>query len=886
MSPIADGNLHGFYARVSQNPDDVKTLRTFFGCLTSAVEYLHNSKIRHRDIKPENILVKGSNVYLTDFGISLDWENLSRGTTTADSGKTRLYCAPEVADHQSRNASSDIWSLGCVFLEMCTVLKGRTTDEMRQSFKKRSDTHAFYANLPAIQYWLNTLRDCGSELDDAPLEWSASMLQLDRNSRPLAQNLYKTISKCKSTSDRDTRTFCADCCVVDDEESTVGSASDGELWAENLDDEVTSPPLTDETIKADGSKSSDQEALSGNSGSSIHPDSMDPLSQSFTVHQAPPFPVDLPNASHGSPTSPQNVAHSRFPSEPSAHSLTKTKLPVSSHQLGANLDTSKASLAVTPPLEQSALSRGSDTVFPKQTNMHPKGSEKQLFATAPDSDTGKQLARRANGEFPPAQAREPDINKQLKQGAIHEIPTAQEDLVDINGSRRKYVFVKLPKLSLLDWQTPLALLEALERDEQVTKCFHHHVPEMQARPKSNPLYINRIVSLLIEDGLNLNSEGYQDDNGFSPLVCVLKWSKTDDFESLFSFMIEAGANLSIRVQEKPDKPAVSLFWLAAAQGSVWAVDALVHHDVSKPSGWLSDLHQSSLKHNQPEVLKFLIDHKGLKLDFTPQDDFRVACENGSEGILQLLLNGFAPSIDIEKFNRRISPFFMACERGHLGVVRVLLAHGAIPNNIYNYDSGDSSILRAATPLSIAAKNGHADVVKLILEVAGNWIKVNELVHNGSSALYQACMHGHVEAAQHLLAYGADPNVTTGIMYGNWSCLHRAASDGRTNLVKSLLDYGATTSIRTVPMFTGARIAGNTPLSLAMSAGHTEIMEMLIVAKAREKNNKTQKGSSKGKQLAQDTKGNDTSPEDAMEKNKSVQDVKEKKKNIKAKKKTA
>lgn len=877
MSPIADGNLHGFYARVSQNPENVKALRTFFGCLTSAIDYLHESKIRHRDIKPENILVKGSDVYLTDFGISLDWENLSRGTTTADSGKTRLYCAPEVANYQVRNSSSDIWSLGCVFLEMCTVLKGRTTDEMRQSFKKRSDTHAFHANLPAIQDWLNTLRDSGSELDDPPLEWSASMLQADRNSRPLAQNLYKAISKCRSTSDRETRTFCADCCVADDEESTVGSVSDGELWADDLDDEVTSSALTNETGKLHGSKSSDQEALSGNSGSSVHPDSLDPLSQSLTVLQEPLLPVDWPNASHGSPTSEQNVAHSHFPSESSAYPLTKTNLPASSHRFGANLDTFRASLAKTQSLEQSALSTSSDTVSPELTNLNLQGFKKQLFATSPDPDISTQLERRPSGEFPPAQAREPEKDKRRKQGVIHEILTAQEALLDINESRRKHV-LKLPRLSPLDWRSPSAFLEALEKDEQFMQSFRRNYPRIHSLMRSGPWYINRIVTLLIQNGLDVNSEAYQDGNGFSPLVCLLYWSKKDDFKGLFSFMIEAGADLSIRMRNKRGKPAVSLFWLAAARGSVWAVGALVQHDVSKPSAWLSDLHQSSLTHDQPKLLKFLIDYEGLELELDPQLDFQLACDYGSEGILKFLLDKFSSRIDIEQPRYNHTPLIVACLYGYLGVARFLLAHGASLSQ--NYDGDDGKYKFA--PLTTAARYGYPDIVKLILEVAGNRFET-DFPAQLRTALIRACLHGHVKAAQHLLAHGADPNAASTINLGQWSCLHIAARDGHTEIVKSLLDHGATASVRTMPLFArntplslgqmplslGQTLVkpsrgqtplslGQTPLSLAQSAGHTEIVEMLIMAEARKKSNQTQEGQGK-KKLAQDTKGDDKSP---------------------------
>jgi serine/threonine protein kinase len=58
MSPVADSDPKAFYNLVANNPEGLKILGSFFGCLTFALAYLHDKQIRHRDIKPENILVK------------------------------------------------------------------------------------------------------------------------------------------------------------------------------------------------------------------------------------------------------------------------------------------------------------------------------------------------------------------------------------------------------------------------------------------------------------------------------------------------------------------------------------------------------------------------------------------------------------------------------------------------------------------------------------------------------------------------------------------------------------------------------------------------------------------------------------------------------------
>ncbi|KIN03014.1 hypothetical protein OIDMADRAFT_96488, partial [Oidiodendron maius Zn] len=117
MSPIADMDL-GTYL-TNANTSKHGELRTFFGCLATALEFLHEQKIRHKDIKPGNILVHGGNVLFTDFGLSLDFTDANGSTTTSMvNGMTLRYCAPEVVLQEPRNTSSDVWSLGVVFLEM------------------------------------------------------------------------------------------------------------------------------------------------------------------------------------------------------------------------------------------------------------------------------------------------------------------------------------------------------------------------------------------------------------------------------------------------------------------------------------------------------------------------------------------------------------------------------------------------------------------------------------------------------------------------------------------------------------------------------------------------------------------------------------------------
>lgn len=236
MSPVADCNLAAYFSLAATSQDKLSLLRSFFGCLANALNYLHESKIRHRDIKPENILIRGSAVFLTDFGLSFDWGHLSRSTTTADSAKTPVYAAPEVAFFERRkNSSSDIWSLGCVFLEMMTVINGETVSAMRDFFKRQNDNYRYYDNVEAAQEWAAKIAMADSEEGTTPLPWISGMLQKDPDRRPTASSLYREILESDSTG-----RFCGTCCAFHgDDDSDI--TSDGEdPWADTMEETVRS----------------------------------------------------------------------------------------------------------------------------------------------------------------------------------------------------------------------------------------------------------------------------------------------------------------------------------------------------------------------------------------------------------------------------------------------------------------------------------------------------------------------------------------------------------------------------------------------------------------------------------------------------------------------
>ncbi|KAI1478683.1 kinase-like protein [Daldinia eschscholtzii] len=206
LCPVADCNLGEFMDNYpnSEKPD-AHLLAGFFGCLTTALVDLHYVKqIRHKDIKPENILVKSNNVLLTDFGIALDWSKSGRTTTHEEKRKSTTYCAPEVFENHPRNSKSDIWSLGCVFLEMVAVLKG----EGRKAVHDMLESHGprrFSASRQSIEYVISELKRSESQYN-VPLGWVEQMLKWRQEDRPNATELRDRILGVEQEA------YCGICC--------------------------------------------------------------------------------------------------------------------------------------------------------------------------------------------------------------------------------------------------------------------------------------------------------------------------------------------------------------------------------------------------------------------------------------------------------------------------------------------------------------------------------------------------------------------------------------------------------------------------------------------------------------------------------------------------
>ncbi|GFR52645.1 hypothetical protein Agub_g15237 [Astrephomene gubernaculifera] len=99
-----------------------ETIRVYTKQILRGLEYLHKMKVMHRDIKGANILVDTNGIVkLADFGASKQIEELATiGGGARSIRGTANWMAPEVIKQSGHGRTADIWSLGCVVIEMAT----------------------------------------------------------------------------------------------------------------------------------------------------------------------------------------------------------------------------------------------------------------------------------------------------------------------------------------------------------------------------------------------------------------------------------------------------------------------------------------------------------------------------------------------------------------------------------------------------------------------------------------------------------------------------------------------------------------------------------------------------------------------------------------------
>ena len=109
-----------YYRKVLKQPIPPQDVKTTLFQILKGIAFCHSQRIIHRDLKPQNILISSEgDIKLADFGLARAFQIPTR--TLTHEVVTLWYRAPEILLGAKRYSTPiDLWSIGCIFAELCT----------------------------------------------------------------------------------------------------------------------------------------------------------------------------------------------------------------------------------------------------------------------------------------------------------------------------------------------------------------------------------------------------------------------------------------------------------------------------------------------------------------------------------------------------------------------------------------------------------------------------------------------------------------------------------------------------------------------------------------------------------------------------------------------
>eukprot|EP00656_Telonema_subtile_P042894 TRINITY_DN4890_c0_g1_i1.p1 TRINITY_DN4890_c0_g1~~TRINITY_DN4890_c0_g1_i1.p1 ORF type:complete len:439 (-),score=101.37 TRINITY_DN4890_c0_g1_i1:168-1484(-) len=195
-----------------------------------------------------------------------------------------------------------------------------------------------------------------------------------------------------------------------------------------------------------------------------------------------------------------------------------------------------------------------------------------------------------------------------------------------------------------------------------------------------------------------------------------------------------------------------------------------------------------------------------------------ASENNLCEVKRLLDANVSPTL--QRAADGASPVYLAASQGHTELVELLLAAGGCPND---------TVLGGVTPLCIAAQSGNAGVVQVLLDAKSDPDRVTDW---GATALMSVAprdLESSQSIVERLLLAKASPDLADN---QGVTPLMLAAEHGRPRTVKALLRANADVNrARPQGPEVDADTVGATALLLAAQGGHAETVFHLVREKA-------------------------------------------------------
>jgi ankyrin repeat protein len=230
------------------------------------------------------------------------------------------------------------------------------------------------------------------------------------------------------------------------------------------------------------------------------------------------------------------------------------------------------------------------------------------------------------------------------------------------------------------------------------------------------------------------------------------------------------------------------------------------------------------------LLKHGADASGRDASDSGNQPIHMAAERGNKALVALFLR-YKADINATTKLTLLTPLLLAARNGHRDLVAFLLRKGA------------KTDIGGVTPLHEAAMAGHIEVCRLLLQ---HKLDVNAKTRDGRTALFYSSYADHLEVAKLLVDHGATLDVFSAACLGYCDYLHaqlkadpklvfktffyasrtlldQAARSNQPKVARLLLKYGA------LPNWAPSDI---TPLHAAARSGHTKVIEVLLAAGAK------------------------------------------------------
>ncbi|XP_016411600.1 caskin-2 isoform X4 [Sinocyclocheilus rhinocerous] len=172
----------------------------------------------------------------------------------------------------------------------------------------------------------------------------------------------------------------------------------------------------------------------------------------------------------------------------------------------------------------------------------------------------------------------------------------------------------------------------------------------------------------------------------------------------------------------------------------------------KDSNGMRPLHYAAWQGKADSVLMLL--RSGAAVNNASHDGqipLHLAAQYGHYEVSEMLLQHQSNPCILNKAKK--TPLDLTCEFGRVKVAQLLLSSNMVAS-LLEGDRKDGSDSNCNTPLHLAARNGHKDVIRLLLKAG---IDINRATKAGT-ALHEAALYGKTEVVRLLLDNGIDVNI--------------------------------------------------------------------------------------------------------------------------------